>query len=77
VRLSVFAILAARVLFRASVFKVRTSTDVQGRRFPFFMSISQLQSATPTAKDGGVSTYMVSLRIKCLILWFILDPPFT
>jgi hypothetical protein len=38
VRLSVFAIIPARVFFRASVFKVRTSAVVQERRFPFFMS---------------------------------------
>jgi hypothetical protein len=37
VRLSVFAILPARVFFRASVFKVRTSAVVQDRRLPFFM----------------------------------------
>ena len=37
-RLSVFAILPARVFFRASDFKVRTSAVVQDRRLPFFMS---------------------------------------
>src|ERR1700739_626683 len=37
VRFSFFAIFPARVFFRASVFKVRTSSVVQERRFPFFM----------------------------------------
>jgi hypothetical protein len=37
VRLRLFAILPARVFFRASDFKVRTSSGVQVRRFPFFM----------------------------------------
>ena len=35
--LSSIAILPAVVLFRASVFRVRTSSVVQERRFPFFM----------------------------------------
>ena len=37
VRFSFFAILPAVVLFRASVFRVRTSSVVQERRIPFFM----------------------------------------
>ena len=36
-RLSVFAILPARVFFRAGDFKVRTSAVVQDRRLPFFI----------------------------------------
>ena len=40
VRLSVFAIFPARVLFRASVFKVRTSAVVHERRLPFFIVYS-------------------------------------
>jgi hypothetical protein len=38
VRLSFFAILPARVFFRASDFSVRTSDGVQERRLLFFMS---------------------------------------
>jgi hypothetical protein len=50
VRLSVFAILPARVFFRASDFKVRTSAVVQERRLPFFMI--------------GVSKYFERLRVS-------------
>jgi hypothetical protein len=41
VRFSFLAILPAVVFFRASVFRVRTSSAVQERRFPFFMNTLQ------------------------------------
>jgi hypothetical protein len=59
VRLSVFAILPARVLFRARLFKVRTSAVVQERRFPFFIMIyPSCESVLLIAKDGSVSTFL-------------------
>jgi len=42
VRFNVLAILAARVFFRASVFKVRTCSVVQARRVDTFLAIKQL-----------------------------------
>jgi hypothetical protein len=63
VRLSFFAILPARVFFRASDFRVRTSAGVQVRRFPFFMMTYPSYESVPlTAKEGGVSTFNIQKK---------------
>ena len=52
VRFNVLAILAAPVLLRASVFKVRTCSFVQARRVDSFLAIKQL----PVLRNGSLVT---------------------
>jgi hypothetical protein len=52
--------LPAVVLFRASVFKVRTSSVVHERRFPFFMIYLAVVKRADYCKSGCLSTIAAS-----------------